>query len=51
METINKLAYDLQIAYVNNFGQNVFIDVKMQDDGLEVKSFQVGDICITEETG
>lgn len=50
MKIINKLMYDLQISYVDNFGLDVFIDIKTQDDGLEFKTFKVGDVCVTEET-
>ena len=50
METINNLTYNLKINYVNDLGENILIDIKINDDGLETKSFQVGDVCVTEET-
>ena len=50
MRTINNLTYELKVGYVNDSGLNVFINQKMNDNGIEVKSIQVGDVTITEET-
>ena len=50
MKEINNLIYTLEINYVNNSGLNNSIIVKFHDNGLEIKSFRVGDVCITEET-
>jgi hypothetical protein len=50
MNAISNLTYELQIKYINNFGENVSIYKKICDNGLETNSFQIGDVCITEET-
>ena len=50
MKIINNLTYNLQISYIDNSGSDIFINIKIQDDGLEIKSFKIGDVCITEET-
>ena len=50
MEAINNLKYEIIIRFVNDNGVNVSISKKMQDDGLEVNSVSLDDVCITEET-
>lgn len=50
MEKINNLTYELQISYISNAGLNVLICTTMHDNGLELNSVQVGDVCVTEET-
>lgn len=50
MMKINNLNYALEINYINNLGLNVSIFVKFHDNGLEIKSIKLGDVCITEET-
>lgn len=50
METINNLIYDIQIDFINDSGKNVTISKRIQDNGLEIISFQVGDVLVTEET-
>lgn len=50
MKEINNLIYTLQINYTNDSGLNTSISIKLHDNGLEVKSVKVGNICITEET-
>lgn len=50
MNEINNLTYTLEINYTNNSGKNTSISVRFCDNGLGVKTFRVGDICITEET-
>lgn len=50
MSALTNLTYQLKIHYVDNSGANVVIYKKICDNGLEVKSIQVGDICVTEET-
>lgn len=50
MKEINNLIYTLEINYINNSDINISISIKLSDDGLQVKSVRVGNICITEET-
>lgn len=50
MQEINNLVYFIQINYVNESGLNVSICRKMDDEGLEMNSIQVGDVCVSEET-
>ena len=50
MKEIKNLIYTLEINHKNNSGLNTSIYVKMHDNGLELKSFKVGNVCITEET-
>jgi hypothetical protein len=47
---MENLSYELKIAYTDNSGANVVVYKKICEDGLEIKSIQVGDVCITEET-
>ena len=50
MKSMNNLIYTLEINYANNSGVETSINVKFHDNGLEVKSIRVGDVCVTEET-
>ena len=50
METINDLTYELKINYINNNGVNVSMSTTVNDDGLEINSVKIGNVCITEET-
>lgn len=50
METINDLTYELKINYINNNGLNVSMSTTVNDDGLEINSVKIGNVCITEET-
>lgn len=50
MNEINNLIYTLEINYTDNLGLPTLIHVEFHDNGLEVKSFKIGDTCITEET-
>lgn len=50
MKEINNLTYTLEINYTNKDNLSCFISIKLCDNGLEMKSIKVGDICVTEET-
>lgn len=50
MKEINNLIYTLEIKYINNSGLETLISIKLQDNGLRIKSIKVGNVCITEET-
>ena len=50
MKEINNLIYALEINYTNNSQLNTSISIKLHDNGLEIKSIKVGNVCITEET-
>ena len=50
MENIKDVAYEIKINYVNSSGDNVSACKRMQSDGYQLYSIQVGDICVTEET-
>ena len=49
METIKNLSYEVKINYIDDSGENVFINKKIFDNGLDIETTQVGDIAITEE--
>ena len=46
----NNLTYTLQINYINNSGLQVVITKQLNEKGLEIISYQIGDDCVTEET-
>lgn len=50
MNEINNLTYTLEINYTNGAGTSVSISVKFCDNGLEVKTVRLGNVCISEET-
>ena len=50
MKEINNLIYSLLIKYTDNSGLNSSVSIVMHDNGLRIKSIQVENICITEET-
>ena len=50
MKEINNLIYTLEINYESKPGLKTSISIQFHEDGLEVKSIKVGDVCITEET-
>lgn len=50
MNEINNLTYTLEINFTNKAGLKTSISIKLHDNGLEIKSVKIGDVCVTEET-
>jgi hypothetical protein len=50
METLNNLAFFIQVDFINDSGHPVTISRKIQDNGLETNTIQVDDVLISEET-
>lgn len=50
MKEINNLIYTLEINYENAPGLKTSIYTQFHENGLEIKSIKVGDVCVTEET-
>jgi len=50
MKEINNLIYTLEINYTNKSGLDNSIIVEFNDNGLQMRSFAIGNVCIKEET-
>ena len=50
MKEINNLMYTLEINYMNKMGLNTKISVQFHDNGLQIRSIAIGNICVKEET-